>query len=1169
MNQTTLFFNASPNNKQQKSARLRYIGFQCLIVFILLSLNGLHADEAQNPRTALHGTFENKPANLQQLQTELSERIRSLEQIESPSAQKKDELSWLRKANDYVQQTLISIDRTQSHVRALQQAPLALKTVQEQLPTPIPESIKLDKNLPLETVESQLETAKSELDNAQRRRETLDAEATQRLERQQSIIKELSTAQYRLNELNQILITPPANRVSGGNGARQEALAAEQTYLRQYIEELQQENQSYDARRELLRARRQLAEKQVLAAEKQVTALERAVSQLRTEAAAQVVQAADASIVASANAHPLIRIVTDENRQLASELAHVLALTTRVAQDQNTVSDLLSVTRRQFDSIQEKVTQIGLTDAIGLKLRNDRNQLPDIAYYRTQLKAHREAMNHIQLKRLELEDRLVELVDIEREARRLVDAAQVQVTEVEQQELLSSLQTLLEEQKTRYLPELIKAYDTYFNQHLFPLMEKEQLLIEVVRDYKKLIDSHILWIQSASLLNLNDIKQLTNSVQWLLSVSALSKLAVQLGKDLLQNPTTIIPPLLLITLLLITRRRLKRKQLSLSRSAGSLHTATLTNILLSIVLTLLSVIPWPLLMYLIAWRTGEIHTGSAHSSAIAAGLMSAAWVLFFGLLVRRFTAKSGLYETHFDWSKADLLLIRQQWRWYFPLATVLVFVLASTLSQSTKAHQDSLGRIAFLAFMFCTAWLVYRLTRPTTGLLKNVIEREPGSWVARLSGIWFPALVATPLALALAALLGYQYTAVQIGLHLAFSTGLIFVIALIKSLLIRGLRIAQYQLSLQAAEASAPSSPSQNKTFDETPSSGELVHAEDDKEPKLDAAAINAQTMRLLNSVYWIAIIVGLYVIWSGILPAFNLLNDIVLWQNEISGSGSDSTTQVPVTLANLLLAVVVLIMTFFVSRNIPGLLEIAILQRLPFSPSARYAIATIVRYALIIIGLAMTFSAIGIGWSKVQWLAAAITVGLGFGLQEIFANFVSGLIILFERQIRVGDVVTVGDISGRVTGIQMRATTITDWDRKELIIPNKEFVTGQVINWSLSDTILRLVIPVGIAYGSNTHLAYDTLLAVARNHPNVLDEPAPTVRFMAFGASSLDFELRVFIPHIDFLLDTKHELHMEIDQQFRAADIEIAFPQRDIHIRDITPFDPKAIFQKGKEGEQ
>ena len=199
-----------------------------------------------------------------------------------------------------------------------------------------------------------------------------------------------------------------------------------------------------------------------------------------------------------------------------------------------------------------------------------------------------------------------------------------------------------------------------------------------------------------------------------------------------------------------------------------------------------------------------------------------------------------------------------------------------------------------------------------------------------------------------------------------------------------------------------------------------------------------------------------------------------------------------------------------------------------------------------------MTFSALGIGWSKVQWLAAAVTVGLGFGLQEIFANFVSGLIILFERPVRVGDVVTLGNISGKVSRIQMRATTIIDWDRKELIIPNKEFVTGQVINWSLSDSILRIVIPVGIAYGSDTKLANDILLSIAQGHPNVLKEPEPSSRFVAFGDSSLNFELRIYIPDPDLFLETRHDLLMEIDQRFREAKIEIAFPHQDIHIRSL-----------------
>jgi potassium efflux system protein len=255
------------------------------------------------------------------------------------------------------------------------------------------------------------------------------------------------------------------------------------------------------------------------------------------------------------------------------------------------------------------------------------------------------------------------------------------------------------------------------------------------------------------------------------------------------------------------------------------------------------------------------------------------------------------------------------------------------------------------------------------------------------------------------------------------------------------------------------------------------------------------------------------------------------------------------ITLEHLLWAILILIVTALVGRNLPGLLEIVLLQRLPISPAGRYAITTIAQYVLVIVGVALAFGAVGIGWSKVQFLAAAITVGLGFGLQEIFANFVSGLIILFERPVRVGDVITVGNVSGRVARLRIRATTIMDWDRKELIIPNKEFVTGQVINWTLTEQTLRIVIPVGIAYGSDTRLAETTLLRVAHDDPDVLDDPAPSVVFNQFGDSALMFNLRVFIAHIDHLIRTRHRLHRAIDDAFREAGIVIAFPQRDVHV--------------------
>jgi len=196
----------------------------------------------------------------------------------------------------------------------------------------------------------------------------------------------------------------------------------------------------------------------------------------------------------------------------------------------------------------------------------------------------------------------------------------------------------------------------------------------------------------------------------------------------------------------------------------------------------------------------------------------------------------------------------------------------------------------------------------------------------------------------------------------------------------------------------------------------------------------------------------------------------------------------------------------------------------------------------------------IGLGWGDIQWLVAAMGVGLGFGLQEIFANFISGLMILFERPIRIGDAVTVGDVSGIVTRIRMRATTITDWDNKELLIPNKSFVTDPLINWTLSDEITRIVIPVGIAYGSDTEKAHRIMTDVVISHPDVMTEPKPTVLFLGFGDSSLDFKVRAFVREQYKRMSLIHDLHMALDKALREAGIEIPFPQRDLHLRSVDP---------------
>jgi potassium-dependent mechanosensitive channel len=230
------------------------------------------------------------------------------------------------------------------------------------------------------------------------------------------------------------------------------------------------------------------------------------------------------------------------------------------------------------------------------------------------------------------------------------------------------------------------------------------------------------------------------------------------------------------------------------------------------------------------------------------------------------------------------------------------------------------------------------------------------------------------------------------------------------------------------------------------------------------------------------------------------------------------------------------------------------VLQHLPLDASVRYATTTISRYLIVLAGIVITTGLLGFSWQRVQWLVAALGVGLGFGLQEIFANLVSGVILLFERPIRVGDVITLGDVTGQVTRIRIRATTLTDWDRKELVVPNKDLITGRLLNWTLTDTTNRIVLEVGVSYQADVVRARNLLLEIAGNHPSVLKDPAPSVTFERLGPSSLDLVVRCVLSRLDQRLACINDLHIQIVERFRQEEIEIAYPQLDLHVRDTVP---------------
>ena len=325
-------------------------------------------------------------------------------------------------------------------------------------------------------------------------------------------------------------------------------------------------------------------------------------------------------------------------------------------------------------------------------------------------------------------------------------------------------------------------------------------------------------------------------------------------------------------------------------------------------------------------------------------------------------------------------------------------------------------------------------------------------------------------------------------------------------------------------------------------------HISDDE--SINIKEISSQVDSLVRVTALMGMIVAAWQIWSTVSPTISYLDSIEVWKSaqlDVLGNAKIVTPR------EILIALGVLAMSTVLSRNLPGLLEITLLDRLPLDKGGRYAISFVVRYLVGMFGLLFAFQVVGFSWGSVQWLAAGLTVGLGFGLQEIFANLISGLIILIERPVRVGDIVTVNGTTGTVCRMALRATTIRDRDECELIVPNKKFITEDVMNWTLSDSNYRAILSVGVAYGSDTRLVYQTLLEIARRNPLVQHKPAPEVVFKSFGDSTLDFELRVIIPGRPFLPRAQHEINMAIDDAFREKKIEIAFPQRDIRIHNVT----------------
>ncbi|WP_447594470.1 mechanosensitive channel MscK [Aquipseudomonas campi] len=678
-------------------------------------------------------------------------------------------------------------------------------------------------------------------------------------------------------------------------------------------------------------------------------------------------------------------------------------------------------------------------------------------------------------------------------------------------------ETLLQLVTTRneLLDRLSRELNALLNESITLQLNQKQLK-DTTGALRKTLEEQMFWIPSNKPLDLAWLRQAPTYLERQLNAVPWGSAISELGEGLVDRPWLFIPLLLLIAALLWRRRWLHDKLQHLHEDIGhykrdsQLHTplAIFINILLGLPVTLL------LALCGLALQIDARGQNAALGSALLQ--MAQAWLVFYTLY--RILEPDGVAELHFRWARPHVAYLSRKIRSLGLVVLALVAVVTVAEHQPAALAEDVIGIVVLLVCFGLMTWLMSRL------LLSGPM-REHASSFRMLIGMAFTAL---PVMLMLAVGFGYYYTALKLTDRLIDTLYLLILWLVLEGAFARGLAVAARRLAYQRALAKRQAQTKEGPEGTELPV----------EEPTLDIDQVNEQSMRLIRLALLGGFIVCLYWVWADLLSVFTYLDDITLY-NYSTGTGN-AIAMTPISVLDVLGALIVVAITVVLARNLPGLLEVLVLSRLSLAQGSAYATTTLLSYAIAGLGFVSTLSILGVSWDKLQWLVAALSVGIGFGMQAIFANFISGLILLFERPIRIGDLITIGTVTGTVNRIRIRATHITDSDRKAVIVPNQILLTSQLINWTLTDTITRIVLVFTVNRGADLELVRKLLLQAAQENHRVLREPAANVQLKTYGAASLEHELKVYVRELGDRGLATDELNRRVDQLFQEHGINL-----------------------------
>lgn len=905
---------------------------------------------------------------------------------------------------------------------------------------------------------------------------------------------------------------------------------------------LEKELLSLPARLTLLQSKLELERAKLSRSNIRVNALEASINEQRARDAGQAAAAAARAMAQTAGEDPVLVRLATSNAELTETLQVIASQLDALDRDYDEAERLSARTLAEFEATRETIETGGFGEALGALMLEHRANLPDIELYTDRLSLGRTQIAAAKAEELRYRDEARRVADLSSEVARL-DSMMAPATPKEQRQQLRGLV----EQRQHLLEQLLDS-NTYYLEHLEKVNAVERRVLEHARGYGDFLNEKLFWHGKTVRFHPDELTQLPSEVMQLFDYKAWFDIGKAFTTHASRSPILWLG-LFAVGTLFWQRRRLEAAIKATAEPIGKAKRDRLSHTLTALGLTLLAAAPLPLLLVVSGWTLAQTPYGTDVSHGVGVTLIRIGLLLAAILALRWLCIPGGVAERHFQWTERRLGVLRRELAW-FPWAFLPAELIAPASYDLNVDKFDALTHVGFLAVYGAALVFVYRLLNRKNGVLAHAPGDPDAGVLYHSYRLWFPLFLLPPIVIPLLALRGYVFAATAFSSAYLNTLWLILGLVLLYALALRGLRITRRRLAWQEErDRRLAKSVAQDEPMSDLEEESTALQA---KAEHIDLDALRTDTVELLRFTVAIVGAFGLYLIWSSVLPAFIALDAITLWKHTVVVDGEE--TLAPVTLFDLGLALFYLMIMGVLLRRLPALLEVILSERFGLSSGTRYAVTTLSSYVILGIGVVLAFSMLGADWSKLQWLVAALGVGIGFGLQEIVANFISGLIILFEQPIRVGDIVTVGTTDGVVTKIRIRATTIRNWDRKELLIPNKEIITGQVTNWMLSDSTTRVVIIVGVAYGSDVDKAMTLMREAAEEDERVLKDPPPILSFEGFDNDSLRLILRAYLGSLDQRIPTTTDLHRAINRKFNDNGITIAFPQRDMHFDRDTP---------------